>query len=117
MTEVKKDNATTHKKTEVRLRRRSLLKAGAVIAPLAITLHGGISLAHANSATCVDKMVTNGVQIPILNPDGSPTGVTELFNPESGLTGQIINGQSQTHWEYIETGVMGYTSCLTSIGP
>ncbi|VAW00144.1 hypothetical protein MNBD_ALPHA01-675 [hydrothermal vent metagenome] len=117
MTEMKIDNATINEKTETRLRRRSILKAGAVIAPLAITLHGGISLAHANSATCVDKMVANQVQVPKLNPDGSMTGVTEIFNPESGLTGQMINGHAQTHWEYIETGVMGYTSCLTSIIP
>ncbi len=114
MTRINKDIA---KNGDLRLKRRSILKAGAVIAPLAITLHGGISVAHANSATCVDQMVANDVQVPLFNADGTPKGITEQFNPQSGLTGKVINGVPQTHWEYIETGVMGYTSCLTSISP
>ncbi|PCJ38546.1 MAG: hypothetical protein COA81_12870 [Alphaproteobacteria bacterium] len=114
MTGKKEDSA---KNKDLRLKRRSILKAGAVIAPLAITLHGGISVAHANSATCVDQMVANDVQIPLFNADGTSKGITERFNPESGLTGKVINSNPQTHWEYIQTGVMGFTSCLTSISP
>ncbi|VAV88136.1 hypothetical protein MNBD_ALPHA02-1668 [hydrothermal vent metagenome] len=114
MTGTKEDSA---KNEDLRLKRRSILKAGAVIAPLAITLHGGISVAHANSATCVDQMVANDVQIPLFEADGTPKGITEQFNPQTGLTGNVINNVPQTHWEYIETGVMGYTSCLSSISP
>jgi hypothetical protein len=62
--DLKNENEDMMKK---RMHRRSLLKAGAIVAPIALTLHGGVPLAHAESSgQCGVKLIKlangNGTQ-------------------------------------------------------
>jgi len=126
MTEIKKDDAETSGKTKARIKRRSVLKAGAVIAPLAITLHGGIPLAHAASAACDVKMAGQQI-IPEFTSKqkqngeykNEPTGRMLGYQGTRGKTGRVFNsphrGYEETHWDYIkQTDVAGH-SCYNSI--
>lgn len=124
MTDMKKDDMKMNKTDEKRIKRRSLLKAGAVIAPLAITLHGGVAFAQVNSAgRCIENMKTN-VQIPLYEevPLGSgtyqQTGTTVNFSPENtDFTGRFnVNGVPgpETHWQYIENEQLSGITCLQS---
>lgn len=120
-----------------RLHRRSLLKAGAVAAPIAMTLHGGIPLAHADSAgLCVIQLIeiaqgndsrARMLQVPM--KDGKvaiPNNrvyKTELV-PEDlatdypeGTTLEPFNASPQ-HWEFLSdpnNNRFGF-SCVSSIG-
>lgn len=110
MTEIDKDNTMEN----LRIKRRSLLKAGAVIAPLALTLHGGISMAHASSTGCVDDLKEH-VRIPTFDGEGNPNGDVP-FDPENGLTGRLNeNGTPETHWDYLTNEELYGASCLQSI--
>jgi len=117
MTEMKKNEPKMKKAVNTRIKRRSLLKAGAVIAPLAITLHGGIPLAHAASANCIDDMETR-IKVPTFTTnDGGQTyqrNGEQLFNAETGLTGRMVGGNPETHWEYIVEEDLFGASCLQS---
>ncbi len=121
MTDMKKDDMKMNKTDEKRIKRRSLLKAGAVIAPLAITLHGGVAFAQVNSAgRCIEDMKTN-VQIPLYEevPIGSgtyqQTGTSVNFSPDNNqFTGRFVGGQPETHWQYIENEQLSGITCLQS---
>ncbi len=119
MTDMKKDDLKMNKTDEKRIKRRSLLKAGAVIAPLAITLHGGVAFAQVNSAgRCIENMRTN-VQIPLFEDVGGgvyqQTGVSVDFSPDNtALTGRLVGGQPETHWQYIENEQLSGVTCLQS---
>jgi len=112
MTEINSDDIRTDKK-KARIKRRSLLKAGAMAAPLAITLYGGISLAHADSTDCVEQLEKN-VEVPHFDASGNKDG-KESFNPETGFTGRTIGGKPETHWDYITKEDKTGASCLQSI--
>jgi len=63
MTEMNDKKITENTVADTRAKRRRILKAGAVIAPLAVTLHGGIPMAHASSAGCIEDMEKH-VKVP-----------------------------------------------------
>lgn len=63
MTEMNDKKITENTVADTRAKRRRILKAGAVIAPLAVTLHGGIPMAHASSVGCVEDMEKH-VKVP-----------------------------------------------------
>lgn len=72
-----------------RLHRRSLLKAGAVVAPIALTLHGGVPLAHADSSgSCIFELYD------IANDPNHPNHEDMLIpmNPKNGHFATVING-------------------------
>lgn len=107
MNEIDKSKMKKVSDKENRLSRRRLLKTGAVMAPLALTLHGGIPLAHADSAgLCV-------LHLEELAQEGDPTLQLPL-----GPQGQLVpfDGGIESHWEYItaDSSRHGY-SCLNSI--
>ncbi len=120
MTKMNKDEASENTPEDARIKRRSILKAGAVIAPLALTLHGGIPMAHASSTGCVEDLKLH-VDIPnYSDPDGDGifelTGTTTNFDPDSGVTGrENPDGTSETHWQYLQNEELFGASCLTSI--
>jgi len=119
MTDMKKNDTIMNKTDKKRIERRSLLKAGAVIAPLAVTLHGGVAFATVNSAgRCIENMKTH-VKIPLFEDDNNggyqSTGVMEDFSPENtALTGRFVGGQPETHWQYIENEQLSGLTCLQS---
>ena len=120
-----------------RLNRRNLLKAGAVAAPVALTLHGGVPLAHADSSgACVVQLMdiakSNDPRAPMLQVPIKKGGVatpirgyheTELL-PENlerdypkGTKLEPFDG-SYTHWDFVadpKNNRFGY-SCVSSIG-
>jgi len=117
MTDINKDDIKINK-MEARIKRRSLLKAGAVIAPLAITLHGGVAMAQVASAgRCVEKLKTTET-VPVDTVDGNGNPVTNQvpFSPsQSAFTGRTnTNGTSETHWDYILKGNGHGMTCLQS---
>lgn len=137
MTEV---NETEVKKTEglkKRLHRRSLLKAGAVAAPIAMTLHGGIPLAHADSAgLCVVQLIEiaksndsraemlqvpmNGGRVAVPHSRSHKTiiKVEDLdVDYPAGTTLQPFDASPQ-HWQFLSdpnNNRFGF-SCVSSIG-
>ncbi|PCI46160.1 MAG: hypothetical protein COB49_09005 [Alphaproteobacteria bacterium] len=118
MTEINKDNAKKHTTEDARVIRRRILKAGAV-APLALTLHGGIPMAHANSTGCLEELQTH-VDIPHFVPDGNGfkwDGTTVPFDPDNLLTtGRQFPGEDpETHWGYLVREELYGASCLTSM--
>lgn len=123
MTEINK-NATKKKSAlEERIKRRSILKAGAVIAPLALTLHGGIPMAHANSTGCLEELNKN-IQVPNFIPNSNNTGYiqdpnnpTTRFDPFNQLTtGRQFAGEGpETHWDYLIREDLYGVSCLASM--
>ena len=113
MTEINKDDVKKNAMEETRLKRRSILKAGAVIAPLAVTLHGGIPLAHAASTGCVQELVDN-VTIPVYENGSYNMNNMVQFNPNA-YTGLIENGESESHWDYLIDKKLYGASCMTSI--
>lgn len=127
---IKKTKISNAKNT--RINRRRMLKAGAVIAPLAITLHGGIPMAHAASTGCVEDMKKH-VKIPHYEHDEHDdhddkdshddsyhkSGDEESFDPKNGVTGRIIEDEDgsdkeETHWDYIINEEEFGASCLQS---
>ena len=120
MTEENKNKTTISNAKNTRINRRSMLKAGAIVAPLAITLHGGIPMAHATSSGCVEDMETR-ITVPQfkLGEDGITFEVNHdlpalPFDPVSGITGRVIEGQNETHWDYIVNEELFGASCLQS---
>ena len=120
MTEENKNKTTMSNAINTRLNRRSMLKAGAVVVPLAITLHGGIPVAHAASGGCVEDMETR-ITVPQfkLGDDGVTYEVNHdlpalPFDPVAGETGRIIDGLDETHWDYITNEELFGASCLQS---
>ena len=89
--------------------RRRLMRIGLTAAPIALTLHGGLPLAHADSlGLCVlqlEEQAAAGdpdLQIPVNG------------NPNSGNTVPFDSSNSD-HWEYIQVNNLEGASCLTSI--
>lgn len=124
MTKMNRNDAKNNIADAARIKRRSILKAGAVVAPLALTLHGGIPLAHAASSGCLDDLRLH-VKVPNFIPDleNSNNGKTVYkwdgedpvaFAPEQ-TTGREINGVIETHWDYLKNEEVFGASCLTSI--
>lgn len=119
MTDVNKDDIMKNNEEE-RLKRRRILKAGAAIAPLAVTLHGGNAMAAVISASCVDKM-TGKLQIPkyeksIENGSVVYTQVTTTGFDKNAKTGRLTaGGADETHWNYISIPGNAGHSCYTSI--
>jgi len=114
-----------------RIKRRSLLKAGAAVAPLAITLHGGLAMASVTSAGCVEDLEKH-IEVPhyeLDTPDDG-TGLHETyhrsssdhdqkFDPEFGKTGRKIHDKDgllkeESHWDYIINEESTGASCLQS---
>ena len=119
MTEENKNKTMISKAKNTRINRRNILKAGAIVAPLAITLHGGIPMAHAASGGCVEDMA-NHVTVPQfkLGVDGTYEVNHDLpalqFDPVGGVTGRVIDGETETHWDYITNEELFGASCLQS---
>ncbi len=120
MTEENKNKTMINVVKGSRLNRRSMLKAGAVAVPLAITLHGGIPMAHAASGGCVQDMKDH-VTVPQfkLGDDGITYEVDHdlpalQFDPVGGITGRVIGGETETHWDYITNEELFGASCLQS---
>ncbi len=137
MTDVNETEAKQPEGLKKRLHRRSLLKAGAVAAPIAMTLHGGIPLAHADSAgLCVVQLIEiakgndsraemlqvpmkggrvaiphNRSHKPLIKPQDLATDYPE------GTTLQPFNA-SPEHWKFLSdpnNNRFGF-SCVSSIG-
>ncbi len=136
MNSMTKVNETEVKEAEglkKRLHRRSLLKAGAVAAPIAMTLHGGIPLAHADSAgLCVVQMIeiaqgndsrARMLQVPVKNGQIARPLVGEHqseINAEDYPEGTVLEpfNASRLHWDFISdpnNNRFGF-SCVSSIG-
>ena len=121
MTEMNKKDLNKEITEDVRLKRRKLLKAGAMAVPVAVTLHGGTAFAQVHSAyRCVDNIKnTLPSGIPQFDNDGNQVGTTE-FDPVNGLTGRQItdshgNTQNETHWDYLNSqGIDSNHSCMNS---
>lgn len=121
MTKMNKDNANKNALEAGRIKRRSILKAGAVIAPLALTLHGGTSLAFAGSVNCLAELETH-VKVPNFEPDGMGgfawNGTTTPFDPidEGHFTGRLNpDGSLESHWDYLINEELYGASCIQSI--
>ena len=111
---------------KTRLKRRSILKTGAVIAPLAVSLHSGAAMAQVLSAACDVKMQGRSI-IPTYTTQpqsgggyiNSPTGNTIGYQGTAGKTGRKFDspvlGHEETHWEYISDPAHTGHSCYTSI--
>lgn len=106
----------------MRIKRRKILKAGAAIAPLAITLHGGTAFATVNSSgRCAKNIKKNlreqGKKIPIYK-NGKKTNHSTHFDPKYGRTGRFIGNPpfAETHWDYLrsEEGIDMEQSCMQS---
>ncbi len=109
MTEMNKKDLNKEITEDVRLKRRKLLKAGAMAVPVAVTLHGGTAFAQVHSAyRCVDnlkgKLGPN--PMPKFKADGVTVDHMTQFDPVNGLTGrQITEGgqlKNETHWDYLQ---------------
>ncbi|MBL4802312.1 MAG: hypothetical protein JKY45_10495 [Emcibacter sp.] len=115
MTEMNKDDA---QKEAARMKRRSLLKAGAAIVPLAVTLHGGAAFAHVSSAgRCVSNL-TDNLMIPQFKKKHNGTykkiGMTNFKPSMADMTGRKINGIPEDHWNYVLREKMSGQTCLQS---
>ncbi|MBL4603914.1 MAG: hypothetical protein JKY84_14305 [Emcibacteraceae bacterium] len=133
----KVNDAEVNKSTGLsqRLHRRSLLKAGAVIAPIVVTLHGGVPLAHADSAgLCVMQLVDIAndssdsrhgyMQIPMKGGQIAQPLIGLTHNQEAKLSDypdgtelEAFNA-SPAHWNFIADPTnnrFGF-SCVNSIG-
>lgn len=117
-----------------RLDRRSLLKAGAIAAPVALTLHGGVPLAHADSAgLCVVQLmdIANNpgdhrapmLQVPMKDGTvarplvGNHKTEVKAEDYPDGTTIEPFNASPQ-HWEFLsdpQNQRYGF-SCVSSIG-
>jgi len=128
MNENDKNDLTDNNVSKSRLSRRRLLKTGAAMAPLALTIHGGIPLAHADSAgLCVrqlEELADLGdprMQIPTkLNGQlhDSDDGESERYGQSDNDEEEKVpfNSEVESHWKYIKSDSSrhGY-SCLNSI--
>lgn len=132
-TEVKKSEGLTK-----RLNRRSLLRAGAIAAPVALTLHGGVPLAHADSAgMCVMQLMEIAnksgdarsamLQVPMSNgkiakPNIGYDHKTEIHMEDYDLDPAVriepFNADDPHHWQFLSDPAnnrYGF-SCVNSIG-
>lgn len=132
-TEVKKSEGLSK-----RLHRRSLLKAGAIAAPVVLTLHGGVPLAHADSAgMCVMQLMEianktgdarapmlqvpmtksrDGIARPLLDPKHKTEIYAEDYDPETRI--EPFNAGDPHHWQFLSdpnNQRYGF-SCVNSIG-
>lgn len=118
-----------------RLHRRSLLKAGAIVAPIALTLHGGVPLAHADSSgSCIIELFNIGqdsthpnyedMQIPMNPKNGHFATVINghVNDPGAGTTypdgtyWEPFNPTNEEHWQYITESPANYGySCIVSV--
>lgn len=119
---------------KARLHRRSLLKAGAIAVPVALTLHGGVPLAHADSAgLCVldlQKIASNPndsrhKMMLVPTKDGRVTLPTRGYRhdmykdikdyPEGTQMEPWDSGNYQ-HWDFLKKNEGHYGwSCINSI--
>ncbi len=118
MTKKNEDGAMMEMTDQARIRRRRILKAGAVIAPLAVTLHGGVAFAQVNSAgRCVEHL-KDTLRIPTFSVDADGNYVQNgsvAFNPSPGaMTGRVIDGQPEDHWNYVIREQLAGQTCLQS---
>ena len=112
------------------MHRRSLLKAGALAALIALTLHGGVPLAHANSSgSCVWEL------IQIANSSGRSAELQVPINTKSNKVANAAHGHaiipslddygpntqlvpfdgSEEHWNFIASSPNRFGfSCLSS---
>lgn len=135
MTKVNETKVEREEGLAKRLHRRSLLKAGAVVAPIALTLHGGVPLAHADSAgLCVIQLMeiandqSDGrhtmLQVPIhggqvAQPLVGNSHATDIL-PEDYPNGTKIepfDASNIEHWNFIKDPINGRFgfSCVNSI--
>ncbi len=135
MTKVNETKVEREEGLAKRLHRRSLLKAGAVVAPIALTLHGGVPLAHADSAgLCVVKLMeiandqgdarhrmlqipVHGSQIaqPLVGNSHAVEVLPENYQPGTKL--EPFDANNIQHWNFIkdpQNGRFGF-SCVNSI--
>jgi len=135
MTKVNDEEVKCEEGLSKRLHRRSLLKAGAVVAPIALTLHGGVPLAHADSAgLCVVQLMDIArdstdsrhamLQIPmkggkIIQPEGRLQHAFEVVQEDypEGTELQPFDASNQQHWEFIKDPINGRFghSCMASV--
>ena len=116
MTEMNKNDA---KKEDARIQRRKILKAGAVIAPLAVTLHGGAAFAHVSSAgRCVQNMKENLIIPKFKYKKRKKTYKvigSENFSPSTmAKTGRKFNHVEEDHWDYVLREELAGQTCLQS---
>lgn len=124
MTEINNEDTKGDMMEDVRIKRRRLLKIGAAVAPLAITLHGGVAFAQVNSAgRCVEnlkaRLISEGKEIPTFEFDGSEyvlTGDTIPFDESLTATTGRLNASNnlENHWEYLESQGEQVQSCMQS---
>jgi len=135
MTKVNETEVKNVEGLNKRLHRRSLLKAGAVAAPIALTLHGGVPLAHADSAgLCVIQLmeIANNpgdgrhamMQVPIHSNQIAQPLVGNSHAPEihaedypEGTQIQPFDASNIEHWNFINNPLnnrFGF-SCVNSI--
>ncbi|MBT6328427.1 MAG: hypothetical protein HOJ34_01475, partial [Kordiimonadaceae bacterium] len=133
MADIENQSGKTEDSLSKRLHRRSLLKAGAIVAPIALTLHGGVPLAHADSSgSCIIELWNIGenpshpnyedMQIPMNPKNGHFQTVTNgLGNPNGGTypadtDWQAFNPTNEEHWKYIAESPANYGySCIVSV--
>lgn len=125
MTEINNEDTKGDMMEDGRIKRRRLLKMGAAIAPLAVTLHGGVAFAQVNSAArCVEnlkaRLVSEGKEIPVFEPDQNgnyvSTNHTIPFDESlTATTGRLnANNNLENHWEYLESQDEQVQSCMQS---
>ena len=125
MTEINKEDTKGDMMEDGRIKRRRLLKMGAAIAPLAVTLHGGVAFAQVNSAgRCVENLKTRlsseGKEIPLFAKDHHGnyvlTGNSVPFDESlTATTGRLnIDHKLENHWEYLESQGEQVQSCMQS---
>ncbi len=104
MTEMNDKKITENTVADTRAKRRRILKAGAVIAPLAVTLHGGIPMAHASSAGCIEDMEKH-VKVPHYkvkehddgDDDDDDSGSSSSSSHDSGSSSSHDSSSSSSH--------------------
>ena len=115
-----------------RMLRRRLLKTGALVAPIALTLHGGVPLAHADSSgSCILELMDiannqspgtrwDELQVPINDGqvaaiNGDHAAVPELKDYPEGTELVPFDG-SPEHWEFISSSSNRFGfSCIASV--
>lgn len=116
-----------------RMQRRRLLRTGALAAPIAMTLHGGVPLAHADSSgSCVFELIDiannpshprwGELQVPINSNSGhvAHTAHGHDVEPDAGdyPPGTVLMpfDASDEHWEFISSASNRFGfSCVASV--
>jgi hypothetical protein len=100
MTEMNDKKISENTVGDMRAKRRRILKAGAVIAPLAITLHGGIPMAHASSVGCIEDMEKH-IKVPHFkvkeHDDGDDDDDDNSSGSSSSSSSHSSSGSSSSH--------------------